>query len=76
MMMALIAAGLKAGIGVFRAWMRGWTIDHLIRRSGQVVQDRPSPVVGWADIAKVVHVRRALSSGLATVAATVAAERR
>ena len=24
--------------------------DHLIRRSGQVVQDRPSPVVGWADI--------------------------
>ena len=24
--------------------------DLLIRRSGQVVQDRPSPVVGWADI--------------------------
>jgi hypothetical protein len=24
--------------------------DPLIRRSGQVVQDRPSPVVGWADI--------------------------
>jgi hypothetical protein len=26
------------------------TPDLLIRRSGQVVQDRPSPVVGWADI--------------------------
>ena len=24
--------------------------EHLIRRSGQVVQDRPSPVVGWAGI--------------------------
>jgi hypothetical protein len=24
--------------------------NHQIRRSGQVVQDRPSPVVGWADI--------------------------
>jgi hypothetical protein len=24
--------------------------DPLIRRSGQLVQDRPSPVVGWADI--------------------------
>jgi hypothetical protein len=24
--------------------------DHQIRRSGQVVQDRPSSVVGWADI--------------------------
>jgi hypothetical protein len=26
------------------------TPNLLIRRSGQVVQDRPSPVVGWADI--------------------------
>ena len=26
------------------------TREHLIRRSGQVVQDRPSPVVGWAHI--------------------------
>ena len=24
--------------------------EHLIRRSGHIVQDRPSPVVGWADI--------------------------
>ena len=24
--------------------------EHLIRRSGQLVQDRPSPVVGWADV--------------------------
>jgi hypothetical protein len=27
--------------------------EPLIRRSGQVVQDRPSPVVGWADIPKL-----------------------
>ena len=26
------------------------TPNLLIRRSGQVVQDRPPPVVGWADI--------------------------
>ena len=26
---------------------------HLIRRSGQVVQDRPSLVVGWADISQL-----------------------
>ena len=26
------------------------TPNLLIRRSGQLVQDRPSPVVGWADI--------------------------
>jgi hypothetical protein len=29
---------------------RAYLGEHLIRRSGQVVQDRPSPVVGWADI--------------------------
>jgi len=26
------------------------TPNLLIRRSGQVVQDRPSPVAGWADM--------------------------
>jgi hypothetical protein len=26
------------------------TPNLLIRRSGHIVQDRPSPVVGWADI--------------------------
>jgi hypothetical protein len=34
----------------FSASSAGWAADHLIRRSGQVVQDRPSPVVGWAGI--------------------------
>ena len=29
---------------------RAYCGEHLIRRSGQVVQDRPSPVVRWADI--------------------------
>ena len=38
------SASMTARSGVPRA------CEHLIRRSGQVVQDRPSPVVGWADI--------------------------
>ena len=29
---------------------RGCLVEHLIRRSGHIVQDRPLPVVGWADI--------------------------
>ena len=29
---------------------RAYVGEHLIRRSRQVVQGRPSPVVGWADI--------------------------
>jgi hypothetical protein len=29
---------------------RAYLGEHLIRRSGHIVQDRPSPVVGWADI--------------------------
>src|SRR5437667_3204088 len=28
----------------------GSCLEHLIRRNGHIVQDRPSPVVGWADI--------------------------
>jgi hypothetical protein len=45
--------------------------DPLIRRSGQVVQDRPPPR-GLGRYSRVVHVRQVPSSGLATVLATVA----
>jgi hypothetical protein len=44
--------GSGAPEGCSSAWLPAWLPagDHLLRRSGQVVQDRPSPVVGWADI--------------------------
>jgi hypothetical protein len=31
-------------------WTRAYSGEHLIRRSGQVVQDHPPPVVPWADV--------------------------
>jgi hypothetical protein len=34
----------------FRSGTQRARTEHLIRRRGQVVQDRPSMVVGWADI--------------------------
>lgn len=36
--------------------------DLPIPRNGQVVQDRPLPIVAWAGIPRVVHVRRPSSN--------------
>ena len=38
------------GVPYRRGSSQSQGVEHLIRRSGHVVQDRPSPVVGWADI--------------------------
>jgi hypothetical protein len=68
----MIAGGLWAGV------LGGARTPNLqIRRSGHV--RRPGPSVNGRELgrySRVVHVRRVLFSGLATVLATVAAERR
>lgn len=44
------AAASASTTSTLEQWAAPLAADHQIRRSGQVVQDRPSSVMGWVDI--------------------------
>lgn len=44
------AAASASTTSTLEQWAARLAADHQIRRSGQLGQGRPSPVVGWADI--------------------------